>query len=276
MGRWPTTCSNRISTKASFRISTPSPPRHNRASIYRRSSYGAAKAGRPTPSRRSRKPATRTVPGSAPASTTQTLGDELDDARHLTWRFYAARLRKRPGGNGGTWSGYQAVKHIFRARIGRTTSSRRIGSSSPTCAQRETRQLHVDYAGVRRVRPHQVRRRIRAVVGGGASSIRSGRASSGTRPRFSSNGTIGAASTTTLRRRSRITTANGFRVPLLVISPYAKKDYVSHVQYETTERAALRRGSLRPRSPGCSRHARDVTRGRLLQLLAKATLVYKD
>jgi phospholipase C len=25
----------------------------------------------------------------------------------------------------------------------------------------------------------------------------------------------------------------GFRVPLLVISPYAKKDYVSHVQYET-------------------------------------------
>ena len=25
----------------------------------------------------------------------------------------------------------------------------------------------------------------------------------------------------------------GFRVPLLVISPYAKRDYVSHVQYET-------------------------------------------
>ena len=25
----------------------------------------------------------------------------------------------------------------------------------------------------------------------------------------------------------------GFRVPLIVISPYAKKDYVSHVQYET-------------------------------------------
>jgi phospholipase C len=25
----------------------------------------------------------------------------------------------------------------------------------------------------------------------------------------------------------------GFRVPLLVISPYAKKDFVSHVQYET-------------------------------------------
>ncbi|MGB8627743.1 MAG: alkaline phosphatase family protein, partial [Candidatus Cybelea sp.] len=25
----------------------------------------------------------------------------------------------------------------------------------------------------------------------------------------------------------------GFRVPLMVISPYAKHDYVSHVQYET-------------------------------------------
>ncbi len=27
---------------------------------------------------------------------------------------------------------------------------------------------------------------------------------------------------------------DGFRVPLLVISPYAKQNYVSHVPYETT------------------------------------------
>ena len=26
----------------------------------------------------------------------------------------------------------------------------------------------------------------------------------------------------------------GFRVPLLIVSPYAKKGYVTHVQYETS------------------------------------------
>ena len=41
-----------------------------------------------------------------------TLGDELD-AANLSWRFYAARYGNDRGGNGGTWSGYQAVKHIF-------------------------------------------------------------------------------------------------------------------------------------------------------------------
>ncbi len=54
----------------------------------------------------------------------------------------------------------------------------------------------------------------------------------------------------------------GFRVPLLVISPYAKQNYVSHVQYEHRQHPALHRGHVRPRAPvGSDRRA---TRGRRL------------
>ncbi|MBV9044606.1 MAG: hypothetical protein JO294_05755 [Alphaproteobacteria bacterium] len=42
----------------------------------------------------------------------QTLGDELDTAK-LSWRFYAVRYGNDQGGNGGTWSAYQAIRHIF-------------------------------------------------------------------------------------------------------------------------------------------------------------------
>ena len=41
-----------------------------------------------------------------------TLGDELDAAK-LSWRFYAVSYQNDGGGNGGTWSAYQAVNHIF-------------------------------------------------------------------------------------------------------------------------------------------------------------------
>ena len=50
----------------------------------------------------------------------------------------------------------------------------------------------------------------------------------------------------------------GFRVPLLVISPYAKQDYVSHVQYETASVLAVCRGPFRPRSARGRRQAREL------------------
>ena len=46
-------------------------------------------------------------------------------------------------------------------------------------------------------------------------------------------GRLGRPLRSRCRRRTKTTTASGFRVPLLVISPYAKQNYVSHVQYET-------------------------------------------
>ncbi|MGA8099074.1 MAG: alkaline phosphatase family protein, partial [Candidatus Cybelea sp.] len=42
----------------------------------------------------------------------QTLGDELDKAG-LSWRFYASRYGSTSSGTGGDWSSYQAVKHIY-------------------------------------------------------------------------------------------------------------------------------------------------------------------
>ncbi len=41
-----------------------------------------------------------------------TLGDELDSAK-LSWRFYAATYGSASSDGGAYWSGYQAVKHIY-------------------------------------------------------------------------------------------------------------------------------------------------------------------
>ncbi len=64
------------------------------------------------------------------------------------------------------------------------------------------------------------------------SSTRSARAPIGIRPRFSLPGTIGAVGTITPSHRNTISYELGFRVPLLVISPYAKRGYVSKRRHE--------------------------------------------
>ena len=56
----------------------------------------------------------------------------------------------------------------------------------------------------------------------------------------------------------------GFRVPLLIISPYARANHVTHVQYETASVLALRRESFRSRSACRRRPARERTRQRRL------------
>ena len=61
-----------------------------------------------------------------------TLGDELDAGKALS-KFDAVQYNDDNGGNGGTWSGYQAVRHIFYGKDWSHTSSRRTGSSSKTC-----------------------------------------------------------------------------------------------------------------------------------------------
>lgn len=51
----------------------------------------------------------RTIGGNvAPCFNYETLGDELDKAG-VSWRYYTSTV----DGDGGTWSGYQAVKHIY-------------------------------------------------------------------------------------------------------------------------------------------------------------------
>ena len=136
----------------------------------------------------------------------QTLGDELDKAK-LSWRFYASQYGSGSSGNGGTWSSYQAVKHIYNGPDWKKDVISPELAVHYRRAGRETRELYVDHAGLRRLRPHQLPGRLRSVVGLGAREHRGRRASSGTRRRSSSNGTIGAASTTRWRPSTRIATA---------------------------------------------------------------------
>ena len=159
----------------------------------------------------------------------QTLGDELDQA-HLTWRFYTSRYTQ-PGGGGGEWSAYQAIRHIrYGADWNKdvVTPQKRfikdVGEGhlkdvtwiTPIC----TNSDHVNCGG-----------------GYGPSWVTS---------------LVNAAGESKLWNSTAIFVlwddwgglydhvppphadydGLGFRVPLIVISPYAKKNYVSHVQYE--------------------------------------------
>ncbi|MGB6601670.1 MAG: alkaline phosphatase family protein [Candidatus Cybelea sp.] len=158
----------------------------------------------------------------------QTLGDELDAAK-LPWRFYTSFYTDAPSG---FWSGYQAVKHIFHGpdlskdivtppkqflidvAAGKLASFTWI---TPFCANSDHMMCGSGYG------PSWVAALVNAIGKSkfwGSTIIFvqwddwGGLYDHVPPPHKDYDGT-------------------GFRVPLLVISPYAKKDYVSHVQYET-------------------------------------------
>ena len=146
--------------------------------------------------------------------------------------FLRQRLRQRSSGDGATWSSYQAVKHIYTGPIGRKTSSRRTGSSSPTCAPGKLANFtwitpvcddsdHVNCP-----------RRLRAVVGRRAGQHRRQEqvlGLDGDLRQWDDWGGLYDHVPPPYKDHDGL----GFRVPLIVISPYAKQNYVSHVQYET-------------------------------------------
>ncbi len=155
-----------------------------------------------------------------------TLGDELDQAK-LTWRFYTSQISQPMGG---FWSGYQAIKHI------------RYGP---------------DWANV--ITPQK--KFLKDVAGGKLSSVtwitptceESDHTScgGGLGPSWVSS-IVNAVGTSQYWDSTAIFVfwddwggyydhvappyldydGLGFRTPLLVISPYAKKGYISKVQYE--------------------------------------------
>jgi phospholipase C len=160
-----------------------------------------------------------------------TLGDELDNAG-LSWRFYAARYGDDAGGNGGTWSAYQAIRHIFNGPDWKNDvispnwkfiSDVRAGYLAnftwitPVCATSDHTECGGGYG------PSWVAALVDTV---GQSQFWDSTAIfvqwddwggyyDDVKPPYEDYDGL------------------GFRVPLLVISPYAKKNYVSHTQYET-------------------------------------------
>jgi phospholipase C len=159
-----------------------------------------------------------------------TLGDELDAAK-LSWRFYAVQYNQDNGGNGGTWSGYQAVKHIFYGKDWNNVISPnwqfikdvRHGKLAnftwitPECAESDHTECGGGYG------PSWVAAIVNTV---GKSKFWD---STAIFVQWDDWGGYYDHVAPTYQDYD----GTGFRVPLLVISPYAKKNYVSHVSYET-------------------------------------------
>jgi phospholipase C len=156
----------------------------------------------------------------------QTIADEID-AKGLTWRFYAGALT----GDGGEWSGYQAIRHIrygpdwakdvispqtkFLTDIKAGTLAS-VTWITPTCANSD----HVNCGG--KMGPHWVATLVNAI---GASKFWD---SSAVFVMWDEWGGLYDHVPPPYVDYDGL----GMRVPLLVISPYAKKKFVSHVQYE--------------------------------------------
>jgi phospholipase C len=161
----------------------------------------------------------------------QTLGDELDRA-NLSWRFYASKYGSKTSGDGGVWSSYQAVKHIYYGpdwkkdvispnwkfitdvRAGKLANFTWI---TPVCDDSD----HVNCGGG--YGPSWVAALVNAV---GKSKFWD---STAIFIQWDDWGGLYDHVPPPYKGRDSL----GFRVPLIVLSPYAKANSVSHVQYET-------------------------------------------
>jgi phospholipase C len=161
----------------------------------------------------------------------QTLGDELD-AAGLSWRYYTSKYEAPSSGGAAYWSGYQAIRHIYygpdwikdiitpQNRFLTDIPAGKLANFTwitPLCVDSD----HVNCGGgygpswvaalVDRIGMSKFWKNTAIFVqwddwGGLYDHVP---------PPFTDYDGL------------------GFRVPLLVISPYAKQNYVSHAQYET-------------------------------------------
>jgi phospholipase C len=170
-------------------------------------------------------------PNIEPCYDYQTLADELDRA-DLTWRFYASQYGSGSSGLGAPWSSFLAVRHIFYGpdwknvispnwkfitdvRAGKLASFTWI---TPVCDDSD----HVGCIG-----------------GGYGPSWVSALVNAVGRSKFWRSTAIFVMWDDWGGLYDHVPPPYadydglGFRVPLIVISPFAKHGYVSHVQYET-------------------------------------------
>jgi phospholipase C len=160
----------------------------------------------------------------------QTLADELDKAK-LSWRFYASTYGSASSGEGTGWSSFRAIKHIYEGpdwkyvispnwkfitdvRAGHLANFTWI---TPVCDDSD----HVNCSGG--YGPSWVSALVNTV---GKSKFWN---STAIFVQWDDWGGLYDHVPPPYENRDSL----GFRVPLLVISPYAKQNYVSHVQYET-------------------------------------------
>ena len=202
----------------------------------------------------------------------QTLGDEFDAAK-LSWRFYTSKYQSPSSGGGGFWSSFSAVKHIYNGPDWKfvITPQKNVLTDlpkgklanftwiTPICANSD----HVNCGGG--YGPSWVATLVNQI---GESKFWNSTAIfviwddwgglyDHVPPPFADYDGL------------------GFRVPLLVISPYARKDYVSHTQYETA--SVLRFAEDLWGLPQLSAaDTRATSPGRLLRLQAIAAQVREN
>jgi phospholipase C len=160
-----------------------------------------------------------------------TLGDELD-AAHLTWRFYASRYGSQSSGTGGSWSSYQAIRHIrygpdwkkvispnwkFLTDMRKGVELANFTWITPVCDDSDHTNCPGGYG------PSWVSAIVNAV---GESKYWD---STAIFIQWDDWGGLYDHVPPPYLGRDSL----GFRVPLLMLSPYVKHDYVSHTQYET-------------------------------------------
>lgn len=164
----------------------------------------------------------------------ETLADELD-AAGLSWRFYTSTFKVPYNNDGYFWSAFQAVSHIYHSRewnrnvVGCCVPQSKFITDvkrgvlanvtwiTPTC----TNSDHPNCGG--NTGPSWVASLVNAV---GTSKLWD---STAVFVVWDDWGGLYDHVPPPYRDYDGL----GFRVPLLVISPYAKKNYVSHVQYES-------------------------------------------
>ncbi len=161
----------------------------------------------------------------------KTLGDELDKAK-LSWRFYASRYGSVSSGTGGTWSSYQAIKHIYEGpdwkkdvispnwkfitdvRHGKLANFTWI---TPVCDDSDHTNCPDDYG------PSWVSALVNTV---GESKFWK---STAIFIQWDDWGGLYDPAAPAYKDRDSL----GFRVPLIMLSPYVIHGHVSHVPYET-------------------------------------------
>ena len=160
----------------------------------------------------------------------QTLGDELDNAK-LTWRFYASTYGSASSGDGAEWSSYMAVRHIrygpdwknviapnwkfiTDVRAGKLANFTWI---TPVCDDSDHVNCPGDYG------PSWVSALVNTV---GESKFWD---STVIFVQWDDWGGLYDHVAPPYLDRDSL----GFRVPLLMLSPYARENTVSHKQYET-------------------------------------------
>lgn len=171
------------------------------------------------------------LPGTYPCFDYQTIADILD-SKHISWRYYAAASNPGASGNGYTWSAFDAVKHI---RKGSDWSKNVISPETQVLSDIKNGNLA----------------QVTWIVPENDFSDHPGAGSTAKGPDWVGNivNTIGASqfwdSTAIFITWDDFggwydhvvppqidAMGAGFRVPLIVVSPYARHGYVSHTTRE--------------------------------------------